>query len=312
MRRAIAALGAAMVVIVASSAAIAAAASSPSVSLDRSSVTVGDRIVVTLHDWPQRGAVVISVCGNLARRGSVDCNLADSQGMPMTPYVPPVTELVVKAPPTTCPCVIRAANSTQDIVAYTPIAIAGLPIGPVVGAVVESPLALEVTVHRAHAGVLPWLRSSLGGPTAYDVIVVVRNKSAEDLPGIRLLARAGRSAHDQARIIEITAPPNLAAGTSWTHTERVTIAAPVVGRFVWTISASGAGPSVTDEAGSHQVPLLLLLLIAAVAGVVTSMIVRWVRRRFPNRATNNEDEPLESDGRSHAATLDADSVMSPA
>lgn len=308
MRRAILALGA-VTMFVASTPGIAAAAASPSVSLDRTSIKVGDRIIVTLHDWPRRGAVVISVCGNLARRGSVDCDLADSQGMAITPYVPPLTELAVKAPPTNCPCVIRAANSTQDVVAYASIAIAGVPVGPVVGAVVEAPLALDVTVHRAHAGILAWLRSSLGGPTAYDVTVVLRNTSPEDLPGIRLLAKAGRSAHDQARIIEIAAPPVLAVGRSWTHTQRVTMAAPVIGRLVWVVSAAGAGPPVSDQAASRHVPLLLLLLIASVAGVVTSMVVRWARRRLATIDASADQSDREPNVTASAHPNDADAVF---
>jgi hypothetical protein len=272
-------IGVTVVLAVASWPAIATAASVPSVTLDRSTVRLGQRIIVSLHDWPRSGAVVISVCGNQARRGSVDCNLADSQGIGVTPYVEPVTELIVKAPPGTCPCVIRVSNSTQDVVAFAPITIVDMPSGPVVGNVFEPPLTLDLRVRRAPEGLLSRIRSSLGGPTAYELTVVVRNKTAEDLRGVRLIARAGRHATDQARIVNLEAPDVLSASQSWTHVQRVTLAAPVVGRFVWTVSASGVGGAVRAEAVSNHTPFLLLLIILIIAADVAVILGRRLRRR---------------------------------
>jgi hypothetical protein len=283
MKRAALGVIAALVVLVAGT-VDAAAVSRPSVAIDHSVVRVGDRLLVTLTGWPAQRAVNIAVCGNGARRGSVDCNLGGSQGYGISAFDKVhATEFVITTPPVPCPCVIQVANTTQTEVAYAPITIAGFATAAVVGNVVASPLAVSVSVHRASHGLFGWVRSSLGGPTSYDLTVTVRNRVGEKLTALRLIARAGRQANDQARRVRIKGPVELAPGQSWTHEERVRLPAPVLGRFVWTVSAVGVGPIVTSRTTSDHVPLLFDFLVVVLIGDLMWIAYRRVRRGIVRR-----------------------------
>ena len=79
------------------------------------------------------------MCGNLAKRGSTDCNMPASQGVRLYHVDDsPLTAFVVSAPPGTCPCVIRASSDTGEV-AYAPIEIRGVPTGPVVDPFSDEP-----------------------------------------------------------------------------------------------------------------------------------------------------------------------------
>jgi hypothetical protein len=255
------------------------AASEPTVSLSRASVRSGESVVVRLDGWHSH-AVTVSVCGNLARRGSVDCDLFASQGVPIAPNVPEsLTDFVVTAPPTTCPCVVRASDATQSEIAFTPIDVVGVPTGPVVGPPESSPLRVSVRARRAHAGLGGRIRSSLGGQTAYDVTVVIRNPSAEPLTGVRLYGWAGRSGTDQSRTLDFPAVDDLGPGQTWSHTVRVHAPSPHIGRFYWEVSVTGVGPPVHAEAVTRDVPFLLVVLILVIVGDLAAMIGRRLRHR---------------------------------
>jgi hypothetical protein len=251
----------------------------PSITLDRGTVHPGENIVVQFRNW-QSHTVTVSVCGNLARRGSVDCNIVSSEGVPISRFSPEaLTDFVVPVPPTTCPCVIRAANSTQTEIAYAPITLIGVPTGPLVSPSEFSPLDVTVQVRRGHAGFGAALRSSLGGATVYDVSVVLHNTSAETLTDVRPYGWAGRSKTDQARTLDLPPVGDLGPGQSWTHVARVHTPAPLLGRFFWEVSVSGAGPTVHAESVTRQAPWLLFVLIMVIVGDITVMVARRIMRR---------------------------------
>ncbi|MBA2610159.1 MAG: hypothetical protein H0U92_14575 [Actinobacteria bacterium] len=256
-----------------------AAAPAPSVTLDRASVNLADTILVSLHDWPIYDAVTVSVCGNGARRGSVDCNLTNSQGLGINRFdAQHVTQFAVHAPPFPCPCVVRVSNATQSLLAVTPIAIANFPTAPIVGDAYRSPLAITLRVRHAPQGFAATVRSRLGGPTSYVVRVTLRNRSTDVLDAITIRARAGRRSGDQARLVDIRGPGQLAPGATWSAERRVTLAAPVLGRFRWTVTASGAGPAATGRATTDHVPVLLYLIVLALIADVAWIVVRRMKR----------------------------------
>lgn len=258
----------------------ATAAAEPSVALERSTVKVGDKILVTLQGWPAQRAVSISLCGNGATRGSIDCDLTNSLGYGVSAANPVQSVLFrITPPPMPCPCVIQVSNTTQSETALAPITLEGFPTAPVVGNRFESPLSVDLEVRRTGRGPLEAIRSSLGGPTRYELTVAVRNRSAEDVRGVKLTARAGRGPTDQARLVKMQGPDVLAAGTTWRRTQEVDLAAPVAGRFTWTVSASGAGPTVQARSVTRHVPLLLLLLILVLTADLAAMLGRRIRAR---------------------------------
>ena len=257
--------------------------SGPTISLDRSELQPGQRVVATLSGWTAR-SVTLSVCGNLARRGSADCNVIASQTVKLVnPAAPTLTELVAFAPPTTCPCVIRASSAGQEEVVFAPIELAGVTVGPVVSPVVESPITVSVAVRAAPRGFVGAVRAALGGPTDHMVAVTVRNISAEALSSISLTGSAGRSRSDDAVSFDIPPPGGLAPGQTWEHEVRVTLPAPVLNRSSWRVIASGAGEAATTEVVARRVPMGFVILAAVFVVDVVAMMWHFTARRARRR-----------------------------
>ncbi|MBV8690431.1 MAG: hypothetical protein JOY57_02135 [Actinobacteria bacterium] len=269
-------------------------ATKATITLDRNVVRPGENIIVQFHNWKAR-AVTLSVCGNLASRGSADCDLVGSQGVPMSRFSPEtVTAFAVTAPPTTCPCVLRASDSLQTEIAYASITLLGVAVGPVVSPADFSAVTLTMKVARVKRGAGAAVRSSLGGPTTYVVTVVVRNTSVESLTGVRLYGRAGRSQTDQTRTLEFPAVPSIGAGQSWTHRVEVRTPAPHLGRFYWEVSVSGGGRPIHVESVTRDTPWLLILMVAIVVGDLAMMLARRIKRRGLRRRLEIDDQTAVS------------------
>lgn len=90
--------------------------------------------VVGTH-FPERQLVSVAICGNEAKNGSLDCDLATSSTVGVTADGEFVTELIVAPPPVACPCVVRAfafsaaAQTAIELGAFTPIrpSVTGIP-----------------------------------------------------------------------------------------------------------------------------------------------------------------------------------------
>lgn len=270
------------------------AGAAPAVKLDHNVVRVGDVVLVTLDGWPN-GPVSITLCGNAAARGSIDCDLQNSLGYGVTPTQPlQRVRFKITTPPVPCPCVIEVSNPSQTEHAHAPVTITGFPTAPVVGNTFEAPLVVNVAVKRAHRGFFPLLRSWLGGPTQYRVTVSILNKSADDVGPVVVNARAGRGRTDQARVIDIKPPDVIAAGETWRTSQVVSLAAPVVGRFYWEVTASATGPAAHGEVVTRHVPWLLVVMTLVLVWVVVAMIIRRVRGRKDLGASSSAPPPEES------------------
>ena len=256
----------------------------PTITVDRPSINPGDRVLVTLDGF-EGTAVTISVCGNRARRGSADCNLTASEGLGLDlDGSSTLTEFPVAAPSTTCPCVIVASTTNYNEVAVTPIELIGHPVGPVVGALSLEPLVVTVESRRAPQGIVANIRAALGGPTAYEVTVSVRNRSTATLENIAVDGSARRGAGDVASLV-IPSPGPLEPGQTWTEMVRTQVPAPAVGRFVFAVTASGAGPAVSAESATSHLPIgLLILVIVLLVDVVAMVWRRKARRHRDNTA----------------------------
>ena len=260
----------------------------PTITLDRQAVPAGERVVVTLAGW-SAPAVTLSVCGNLAVRGSIDCNMVGSQGVGMARNGPPTrSELVVTTPAVPCPCVVRAASSGQDEVATAPIDLVGAPTGPLVQAAAAdaTPLTVSMTVRRSPNGGLARVRAALGGPTDYVVTISVRNRTAVPLDGLRLTVGAGRWTTEDLVSLDLAGPVSLDPEQTWQRAVRARVPAPAVGPLVWRVSALGAGPPAHAERVVRTVPWALVLLTGLLAGDLVALAQRRVssRRYRPARA----------------------------
>lgn len=259
------------------------------IALDKTAVQPGQRVWVTLTGWKAK-SVTLSVCGNLARQGSVDCNLAGSQTEKLRPSPESTrTELTVFAPPGTCPCVVRASSAAQEEVAFAPVELVGVPVGPVVGPTLVDPVAVEMDVREAENGLMASLRSALGGEISYDVTVVVRNQSPETLDRISVAGSVGRSDDDTAVSFDVPIPRQLRPGEVWRHQQPVTVPAPVLRRLSWRVIASGAGAPATAQTVTSHFPVAFWILLVLLA--VDIAVMSWyftVRRRRLRRGSDEE------------------------
>lgn len=255
----------------------------PTIELDRTAASLGEEVVVTLTGWPDR-VVTLSVCGNLARRGSVDCNQVASQGVALDrDGSPTLTGFAVPAPPTTCPCVIRASSTRQDAVAVAAIELVGVPVGPLVGEAADSPVRVSLGARRATGGLIGSVRAALGGPTTYEVTVLVHNRSAETLDDLALAGATTRGGGDVGAL-DLPSPGTLEPGATWEQVVRSTLPAPVVGTFRWEVTASGAGPTAHAELARGVRPIWLFVLALVFVLDLGAIIWRRLGRRRTRRS----------------------------
>lgn len=276
------------------------AAEGPTVSLDRTEVSPGDPVIVTMSGFTG-GAVVVAACGNLAKRGSADCNMSASASEGINRRSAQTLEqLFVHPPPVPCPCLIRAWSTSNNEFAVAPIVIRGHPIAPAVEQALGPLVDVAVDAKRANAGFVSALRSALGGPTAYDVTVSVRNRTTETLANISLSGAASHRLSDEVASVDLPAPGAIDPGQTWKQTVRAELPAPSLGRYVWKVTAAGAGPAVHAEQQTDRSPVpLLLLCIVLVADFVAIAWRRLSRRR------SREASALDSPGDDHGAALSA-------
>ena len=187
-------------------------------------------------------------------------------------------DFVVSAPAPTCPCVVRASTTTNDEVAVAPIELIGHPTGPIVLPKGGPRLDVSVRASKAARGLLAGLRSAVGGPTAYDVTVTVRNPTSLQVEHVAVAA----SAHGSRGDVDALDLPEIGAlgpGESWARTVRSTVPAPVVGTFRWVATASGAGPAVSATTQTRSRPFLLVLIVAVLLADVMAIVWRRAVRR---------------------------------
>lgn len=274
--------------------ASAAAKTGPTLVVTPNTVTIGQTVSVEAIGFPVDTPVVVTLCGNQARRGSIDCDLGGSVGFPIRRQDERhVVPFVIGTPPVHCPCVIEASNTPKADIAYAPITITGFPVGPVEGDDFFKPLDLQVDVHRASQNPIAWLRSFVGGPTAYKVEVTLHNRSSQRIDGVTLVARAGRHANDQARRVVLQSPKSLGGGETRRYSKRVTLSAPVIGGFVWTVTATGDAALAKSVVNTSHQPWGLYVLLVALVGDLAWWGWRRVRklRGYVESEYAHEPEP---------------------
>lgn len=267
--------------------------SGPVISLSRTNVTSGDRMMVTLEGF-SAPVVTLSICGNEARRGSGDCNMVMSKGVRIQSAInPTVTPFGVSVPPVGCPCIVRASSLNGDEIASAPITLAGHPDSPVIDPPkVDGPfLVASVTAERAPNGPVGWVRSNLGGPFRYRVTVTVKNLSTEPLHQPRLSGSVSRNTNENLVDLNLVDPGEIGVGQTWQETVDVVVPAPSFGTLTWGIAVSGAGPTVSATSSTPQSPILLLLMAMLLIVNLTILAMRWtIRRRVAKGLTSIDDE----------------------
>ena len=261
----------------------------PTIALDRAAAAPGERVRITLTGWRGR-AVTLSVCGNRAARGSMDCNLTASQGVPLNrDGSATVTDLMVSSPTLPCPCVVLASSTRNEQKAIAPLDLVGHPVGPIIESVTQIPIVLTLEVRRASGGLVGPVRSTLGGPTSYEVTVTVTNQTTDVLSGVVVAGTVGRTRNDDVAGLDLPAVGPLEPGQTWAYTARPTVPAPAIGTFVVQAVAAGAGPTVTVEDSVRAFPLGLIVLGVVFAVDVVAIIWRRLARRRDEDAGGDDD-----------------------
>lgn len=269
--------------------------SGPAVSSSRASVEPGRSVVLTIDGFASP-YVTISICGNEARRGSTDCNMAGSEGVEIPGGDGPlVLEMPVAAPPADCPCVIRVVGSDTSEVAITPLVVTGHPVRPLVDpAVIGELFDVSIRAREAPQGLVKAVRSALGGPTSYEVTLTVKNRSTTPLKQVKASGSAGRRAADDSLVtLDFADPELLGVGQTWQQTIVAVVPAPLFGSVEWRVAVSGAGPTVNSTSTTRHRPILLIVMILVVVFNVFLLILRWVvRRRIVRQAKRSSADPV--------------------
>jgi hypothetical protein len=170
----------------------------------------------------------------------------------------------------------------NDQVATAELILIGHPVAePVAGVAASQALTASLVVERANRGTSGWLKASLGGSTAYDVHLTIRNTSSDPVGRVAIDGHVGGGGDDVRSEIGFPSPGTIGAGETWDRVVQVTLPAPVFGTADWTVDVSSAGPTVTASDETSHLPGLLILLIVVLVGDLLILAVRLVRRSMP-------------------------------
>jgi len=253
-----------------------------SLVLSQSEAKIGDHVTVRFEGWAT-AAVTLTICGNMGLRGSPDCDIVGGEGIGLERSGPTLAQITVTAPPTTCPCVVRASSATTGETASAPLAIAGVPNGPVVTPTTPELVALSAKVTEVRKGLVDTLRTLLGGRTHQRVDITIRNASNVTLTKVVLGLAVGRTA-DGAQPVPVQPIAPMKAGESRVYVVATTLAAPTQGRYLWDVTADGAGPRVRVPVYASARPWLLYLLLVVLAVDLCAYAILRHRRRRQRRA----------------------------
>jgi hypothetical protein len=246
----------------------------PTMKLSTQRLAPGDDVAVTLDGW-KSGVVVVSVCGNRARRGSRDCDLPGAESVRVVPTGPTTTVFRVGVPPVGCPCVVRVADAVgESTVRALPIVLDGVADGPVLDDAGSAAPNLEVTATVSDAD-RSWPASWLplvAGPTARSLAVRVENAGNTDVSGIRVAAVVGRDRHS-GEPVGTRVIAHLAPGERRRVVLRFELPTPAYGEYVVYGTASATNSATDFAAETSNDPWALELLLPVVL-LVLAMVLR--------------------------------------
>jgi hypothetical protein len=181
----------------------------------------------------------------------------------------------------------------------------GHPVAePVASAAVSQALTASLVVERSDRGTSGWLKASLGGSTAYDVHITIRNTSSDPVGRVAIDGHVGRGGDDVQAEIGLPSPGTIGAGETWDRVVQVTLPAPVFGNAYWTVDVSSDGPTVTASDETSHLPGLLILLVVVLVVDLLVLAVRFVRRSI-RRSRDRDGSAVDAVTISAGVPLDA-------
>lgn len=249
---------------------------SMSVSLDRSSAAVGDRVAVDLAGWSQ-GVAQLEICGNAAARGTSDCDVLSGAAVAVGPEGTAAAALTITRPPVPCPCVVRVSQAATGAVVAVPFTVAGADVGATGSSGSGAgglPAAKVRRVEVLDASLVAdeGVAAGFGFDVRRRLVVTVRNNGTVPLTGVAVSAElAGGGTSSQP----LPAPRafDLAPGEVAQVALDVELATPAFGDYRVVGRVEGGDEPVEFSAHTSHMPWGL------VNGGVLGVAIVWSRRR---------------------------------
>ncbi|WP_411104287.1 hypothetical protein [Streptomyces sp. cmx-4-9] len=158
-----------------------AAVDGPGVAVDDARAVPGRPVKAAGTGWLPGATVQVEICGGGALRGSPDCDTLRAAVALVAADGTFRLTLIAGAPPTACPCVLRAVAAQGGARAQTPVSVAGTADAPAAPAPAR---AVRVDVVAATLSGRPRFAELFGAPAHRTLTVTLRN------PGDQPLGRA--------------------------------------------------------------------------------------------------------------------------
>lgn len=261
----------------------AAERAEPTVGLSPSVAAVGDAVTVSLQGWPT-GPTLVELCGNEARRGSVDCDVVGAGATTVAADGHGRIQLVLGTPPAPCPCVVRVSSRVEALARTAPIDVPGLPAGaagievPATGAPVR---AVEVEELRVVDDAEP---AALFGAAATRRLELRIRNTGDVAVTPRLSVSVGDG--DAPRAVEVPAVPEIPPGEAAAVRATFHLPALTFGRETVTGRIDGVDQPVRFVTSTATTPWGLLIAGALAAyllllRLVVAVVLRVRARRRP-------------------------------
>ena len=245
----------------------------------------GATVRANLNGW-RVPLVIVSICGDEARRGSQDCNQPGSVGV-LISRVGEGSALLSARPPLDCPCVIRASTPDNSIVRTAPIVVRGVPVlrldqlFPRLG---EDAPASQLRVDARlddQSSLVSWF----GASGTRRLQLTLHNLGSTSLSGLSLSATVGRTVPGDRAVTMPDVPliPAYGAVTLWAH---VDLGTPTYGSYAVSGRVDGLAQPVHFAVPTDNTPWGLVLV-----GVLGGVVLVLFALRHRQRPT---DDPTES------------------
>jgi hypothetical protein len=227
--------------------------------------------------------VSVAVCGEEARHGSADCDLASSTIVGTGADGVFGTQLVVQIPPKPCPCVVQISSvDTNDELAI-PIVISGAPSVSLSARASGRP-ARPLTIQKARLTGGSW-SSWFGWGAQRTLVLTLKNTSGGPLNKPLVLVAAGRaSSTNEPQPVPVQGP--FATGEVRTLRVPVEFDTPSIGDYGVRIRAGSDGTTVTKTVGTSSYPWALFLI----ALLLVQCLLLLGRNRVRSRIASDPDE----------------------
>jgi hypothetical protein len=257
----------------------ASPAGSPQVRTSTPVASVGERVYVTGTGWAPVGqTVLIQICGEDARDFSADCNQQNQYTAAIRTRGIFYGALVVKLPPTPCPCVFSVTTPGSFVGVDVPLTIVGAPDVPIPPQVVPAtPVTLSAQVDTP-SSVSSWF----GGPKPVTLILSVSNRSSVRFRTPTYVVTVGHGPDPTGFVVGQPMAP-LAAGATRVVRVPVTIPPFTFGHYTVHVEVTTGLGSATVAARTSTYPWGLVVVLAVLLFALVLEIVRRHRRRKARR-----------------------------